>query len=722
MMWSHLTILSGYIWLVVIIHMSLLSHVRAGLHDHFYQEAFRSSPTPTIILDHNLRIIDISDTYVAVLSITKAECLQRNFVDLTRERIGVDDAENLIEAVKAALSQRSSQYIELRDVRRHHFWHVHVKPWTNNPNGDSKVKDMLHSLRKKTTSRQSSQIPSVRFITIQATDVTHLISRSSRMEINAVSADIYHQIVDTIQEYAIFMLDTDGLVRTWNKGAQRLFQYNANEIVGSFFGLLFRSEDTQEGEPQKELLGALSENINQVEGWRVRKDGSIFHCSIAIRALYHEDGRHLGYVKVTRDLTHRKKAETALLDAYESAADLKQTFLSTASHELRSPLTSVLAGIELLLQLDPTEEQKETMQGIRHSGETLVRIVNDLLDYSKLEARAVKLVKSNIVIRDMIRQLADQYRRRSKVPIFSRVAQDVPSLIVGDSLRLQQVISNLLDNAIKFTQNGHIKVSVHLRRKSSITPNGLPKCSLLVRVEDTGIGLTPLQIERLFIPFSQADETISQHYGGTGLGLSICKQTVELMNGRIWVESTPNKGSTFIFTMDLELGVPEDVSVKTEEDGPEHVISRLNMTQAQLLPTTSINVLIVDDNESIRKVVERILYRAGLRSTTFVDGRDALEYFTELSKHLPYAHDHIVLMDIEMKHMNGLDATRAIHALPGMGNVPVIGLTANTMRSDQNKCFEAGMTGYISKPFKTDQLLSRINEEQIRLARLQTSS
>lgn len=682
----------------------------------FYKRAFQCNPTPTILLDQNYNIVEVSDSYLKILKLTRTECLTFNAIDLIRERLLPEEADKMINALQASSpNTRESRAVEIRDRRGQHFWRCHTRPWPH-PSSDSESNTMkkVASFLRSGGKGQQKEPESRFFITLQVTDLTDLVSHNSRMHENAVAADIYHLIVSNIEDYAIFMLGIDGTVQTWNKGAQRMMQYDEEEVIGNHFGMFFKTDDQLDGEPEKELEGALSGMQRNLDGWRVRKDGETFLCSISIQPIFRDDGTHLGFVKVTRDLTNRKKAETAMLEAYEQAAHLKQDFIAVASHEIMSPLTGVLACIELLQLTNPTGDQKDLMDRMKGAGERLLQIVQDLLTYSKLDARAVSLSSSNIVIRDMLRHLIQQYRAKATVPIYLRISEDVPSVVVSDSSRLQQVISNLVDNAVKFTAEGSIEVSVHVRRRSSVTSSSdRSGCSLLVRIKDTGIGLTSEQIDRLFVPFSQADPTISRDYGGTGLGLSICKQCVELMKGRIWVESEKGKGSTFSFTMDLDTGerLPEETPVSTE--AVEEMI--------ESLPRKPVKIIVVDDNDSVRRIVVRLLYLAGLVTKDFTDGTYVVEYFRKLSETIPYANDHIVLMDVEMPLMNGIDATRAIHQLPQMERVPVIGVTANALLSDQNECFEAGMTGFISKPFKREQLLNRIHEEQVHLAQLQAA-
>ena len=433
--------------------------------------------------------------------------------------------------------------------------------------------------------------------------------------------------------------------------------------------------------------------------------------------MYDEQQKHIGFVKVTRDMTHRKRAEAAMLAAYEHAAEMKHGFLAVASHELRSPLTVIITAIEHLLALHHGDEQKDIMMDIKRAGVHLKKMVDNLLNYNQMAANAYRLSLSEIDLRRVVKSLANEYEKRSEVPIHYHVSPDVPTVLVGDMSRLQQVMSNILSNAIKFTKQGWIKISVHLRRKSASTltessPTA-PKVSLLVRIEDTGIGLSPEQMDRLFIPFSQADDTIAGLYGGTGLGLSICKQCVELMNGRIWVESEKGKGSAFIFTLDMEIGDGTKAAAK------RHASSASK--ERKILPVIPCKVVVVDDNEMIRRVMLRSLMTEGISPLSFTDGAEVVTYFEQVARQyeqdLVPKDDYIILMDVEMPNLNGLDATRKLLSMsPIAEHIAVIGVTANAMHGDRYACGEAGMIGYLSKPFKADQLASQINAASRQLA------
>lgn len=699
---------------IACLYLSLFASIKAMKPKkyEFYQNAFHQIPTPTLILDGKYQIMEISDSYVDALKSTREECIDRDITELIRERLALEEAERLIETIKEAYNKRSSQMLEVVDSTKRHFWNVHVRPWTE-PRTRNGFKGVIRRLSDTFRPKYTTLM-----LTLQSTDLSSIVEANTRMSHSAMSANIYHLLVQNLEDFAIFMLDVNGHVKTWNAGAQKLFQYTEEEIQGKHFTTFVREEDLPEF--VNELRMSLNNELRHMTAWRVRKDGTTFWSAISVTPLYNNQHRHIGFVKTTQDLTARLAAERAMIEAHEQAARYKDNVLSEASHELRSPLTGLRLGVEeLVSMMTPiaTSEQLEVLDGIRESGKILARIVDSILDHSKFQAKAVTLSLSNIVIRDMIETLVANYRKRTQVPIHVRIGYNVPTVVLGDVMRLQQVLSNLIDNAVKYTRDGSITVIVQVRVRSFNVVPTLKNTGeensvvpLLVKVKDSGIGLTNEEINRIFQPFSQADNTIYERYGGTGLGLSISKQCVELMNGRIWVESRKGEGSTFSFTMDLARGKREEIAERCVETQERRV--------SVGLPNVPAKIVVVDDNDINRKMIMQMLRREGMNPIPMSDGLEVLAYFEALSKK-KYDNDHIITMDCQMPGMNGLDATRAIHALPHMHQVPIIGLTANAMHADEQSCLDAGMMSYLSKPFQKADLISQLNSAAALLASIQ---
>jgi PAS domain S-box-containing protein len=346
-------------------------------------------------------------------------------------------------------------------------------------------------------------------------------------------------IVDSVVDYAILMLEPDGRVASWNVGAQRLYGYAADEIVGAPLA------------PERELEIAARDGHFEEEAWRERNDGSTFWAHVVVTAVRDPGGRLLGYAKVVRDLTERKRAEAALVgakEAAEKANEAKSQFLANMSHELRTPLNSLLILAKLLADnkggnLDP--KQVRFAQTILASGNDLLALINDLLDLAKIESGAVSALQITSTRFDDVR--ADLERifgpaaQQKGLDFSIEIAPGLPGAMRTDGVRLRQVLRNLIANALKFTQRGSVRVRV-----AAAGPRGVA-----FSVSDTGIGIPPEKHALVFEPFQQADGSTARRYGGTGLGLTISRELAQLLGGELRLESEPGRGSTFTLTLPL---------------------------------------------------------------------------------------------------------------------------------------------------------------------------
>jgi PAS domain S-box-containing protein len=366
----------------------------------------------------------------------------------------------------------------------------------------------------------------------------------------------FRLMVESVVDYAIFMLDAEGRVASWNAGAQRTIGYRAGEIIGRHFSCFYPREDLERRKPEWELELAAAEGRFEEEGWRVRKDGSTYWASVVITAVRDDQGALLGYAKVVRDLTERNRVEAELIRARvsaERASEAKSQFLANMSHELRTPLNSLLILARLLADNaggNLSDKQVQFAQTIYDSGMDLLSLINDLLDLAKIESGAITALN---VAPARLDELRDELERS-----FAQVAQDkglefrigldpaLPGVIRTDMPRLKQVLKNLLANAFKFTREG--SVSLHISR---VEPG-----RIAFAVADTGIGIPADKQKIIFDAFQQADGTTARQYGGTGLGLSISRELTRLLGGEIRVQSEPGRGSTFT----LVLPLPDEVS------------------------------------------------------------------------------------------------------------------------------------------------------------------
>lgn len=521
---------------------------------------------------------------------------------------------------------------------------------------------------KKSTSflERNALYFAVHFISMEV-DLTRKSSRRS-----AVSSDIFYHLCDQVEDYAIFMLDIEGKVMTWNKGAEKMLKHAAEDIIGRNYELFFKDEDKRKNKAGDELRTAREEGRMNNECWLKRKDGDYFWASLTITVL-HKNDRQIGYGAVVRDMTK-------LRNAYNEAAKLKTNFLATASHELRSPLNGVLAGIQLLATTDMTHEQDEIFSIIQQSGKTLSQLIDDLLIYTKLGAKKLILSRGPIDLRTIIRNLVNIYQLQSQhVQILSSVDDSVPLYVLGDATRFQQVLSNLLDNANKFTNEGTIEV------KAWATKHLDSKFTLHVSVEDTGVGMSQDALEKLFQPFSQVDTSKSKR-PGTGLGLSITKDLVHLMGGYIEVDSEPEKGTKVRFTVVLDVNLNARPSVATAS-----TISDFE---------SPIDILLAEDNLVNAKLLVQLLKKNGYAHVRHaVNGIEAVQ---EAMHKMP----DLIFLDINMPLMDGYEAAAAIRRLDQ--KVPIIALSANAAPEDVEASKAAGMNDHMSKPIDVKKLIALI--------------
>jgi PAS domain S-box-containing protein len=369
----------------------------------------------------------------------------------------------------------------------------------------------------------------------------------------------FRLMIEAVRDYAIFTLSPEGMVASWNMGAQRIKQYTAEEIVGKHFSVFYLLED-RDTRPAKELEIVRATGRFEEEGWRVRKDGSAFWANVAITEVRNSAGDLVGFSKVTHDLTERKRVQDQLLDVQqkyvhelelrnresEQANQLKTEFLANMSHELRSPLHTVIGFSELLadeIEGQLNEKQKRFINHIHTDAMHLLHLINDLLDLSKIEAGQFELRQELFLMDAVLEEALFSVQPRATAKLVEiRIGVSIPTIVYADRLRFKQILHNLLTNAIKFTPGGG---TVWVE---SATRDGFAEVSVL----DTGIGIPEDQHQAVFDKFYQVQASTKGGPEGTGLGLAITKRLVEQHGGRIWLKSTPGKGCCFTFTVPLK--------------------------------------------------------------------------------------------------------------------------------------------------------------------------
>ncbi|MBF0461351.1 MAG: response regulator [Magnetococcales bacterium] len=523
--------------------------------------------------------------------------------------------------------------------------------------------------------------------------------------------DKLREITATLAE-GLYVLDREGVITLINPTALTILGWREAEVLGHSSHALFH-HTRPDGSPYPAEACLLREVLNhgQVitadEEWFWRRDGSRLPVAI-IAAPIRRAGEICGVVVSFRDISHYKQIEAELSQAKqraEAAAQAKSDFLSTMSHEIRTPMNGLLGMADLLLRTPLTKQQHHYVQTIHRSGRTLLRIINDILDLSKIQAGQMRLELLQFDLDEVIHDIIDMFAEHIKnkgLAMQATLCDGVPLHLLGDPHRLSQILFNLLGNASKFTEEGSIQLSV------AVTEERAVDVLLCFRVTDTGIGIAPEYQKQMFQPFSQEDSSISRRFGGTGLGLTITQKLVSMMDGDLGVDSVPGQGSTFWFTARF--------GKQQEKDRKELLI-----WQTTQQPPTADNVqfagrvLLVEDNQVNQEVAVATLEIFGCQVTVACNGQRALTLAREASP--PF---DAIFMDCEMPILNGFAATRRLRqweSETGQPHTPIIALTAHVLEQSRQQCQEAGMDDYLRKPFSQADLgatlsrwLPRVND------------
>ncbi|KAF1915528.1 hypothetical protein BDU57DRAFT_276051 [Ampelomyces quisqualis] len=644
-------------------------------------DLIRYSPIPTVVLDAELVVQQVSDSYVTVSGTGNREDLVGHHAHDLFDKVATFPAH--------VLAQRL----------------IHIAP-------KSAIVQQLQLTTNTGITWTVRAIPiirhaSLRYIQMEFLDTTEEHRKQLEFEERLYINETYRILVETVKDYAIFMLDPNGNVATWNAGAQAFKGYKPSEIIGKHFSNFYSQEDRDARKPEKELRDALRDGRVEDEGWRYRSDGSRFYAGVNLTPIY-KDGIHLGFSKVTRDLTERRKAEKQLISAYEEASKLKSEFLANMSHEIRTPMHGMLSALTLLLDTKLDENQLDLANVIQESGDVLLQVINDILDYSKLASGSFSVSHDIISVSEIIRSVFRAHLRCHKPEVQLEIFLDpnLPKSAEGDSLRYRQIVQNFLSNATKFTEDGYVRIVAELVAEDQ------EYYTIKTEVIDSGIGV-PVQQDTtkgLFTPFTQFDNSATKRFKGTGLGLSICKSLAPLMGGEIgYLPNPEGRGSIFWFTAKLKKckqlkaidALAEDNDMKSLPTGSPAPTDPMEEIRTV---ASGKRLLLAEDNFINRKVMLRMLAGLGFEDVDVaVDGKEAVA-----KADAPLPPYDLILMDVNMPVQDGVSATKELREKGA--KVPIVAMTANALKGQAETYIAKGMSGYIAKPVDRPLLIKLLTK------------
>ncbi len=493
---------------------------------------------------------------------------------------------------------------------------------------------------------------------------------------------------------AITMTDDKERIVSWNTYAETMLGMTKEDLYLCPVSALY---------PPQEWKNIRGLNIRQ-SGFRhhletkvLRKDGTVLDVDLSVNIIKDDEGKIVGSVGMLQDITQAKITRELLLQAKieaEEANNAKSVFLAKMSHEIRTPMNAVIGMLDLTLDTELTEEQKDNLKVARDAADNLLSLINDILDLSRAEAGKVVIEDIELNLPDVVRNVCKGLTvlaRNKGIDIIWDIDPRIPKLLVGDSVRLRQVLVNLVNNAVKFTHKGKVQVNVKLAKANTVD------AEIVFEVIDNGIGIPQKNLPHLFEVFTEAHNSTARRYGGTGLGLAICKKLVEMMKGQISVESTEGVGSTFRFT--IIFGVPANTGSVLKDGEPGNIMTNA----AGATSTLQLKILLAEDNVVNQRVASKTLEKFGWSVVCVADGQQALNI-------LSTERFDLILMDDNMPVLDGVSTTQVIRREEKQTgqHVPIIAMTANAMAGDRERYLNQGMDGYVSKPIDRQVLYNEI--------------
>lgn len=492
----------------------------------------------------------------------------------------------------------------------------------------------------------------------------------------------YRSIIESAPD-GILIADEQDVILLANPKAESLFGYGPGELIGRHLASLAPAKASTPYPALRKQLLESQERLLFMHLDGARKDGAEFVVEAGLARLPAVDVHDFSLCVMVRDISARQQAELEMQQARtlaEHTTRAKSDFLANMSHEIRTPMNTIIGMSHLITGTNLDAQQRDYLRQLQNASERLLTLIDDVLDFSRLESGSLELQRESFSVQELLDALRAQFAERARAKglrLDCRAEADLPAQLEGDSRRIGQILSHFLDNAIKFTSQGEIEVSVRG------TPSDTAAFTLNVFVRDTGIGLTAQQQGALFTAFHQADTSSTRKYGGTGLGLAIARKLAELMGGSVGVDSQHGKGSTFWLSVPLRV-VPGSL---------QELLPRLDLRGCR--------VLLAEDHEVNQRLVGKLLQHVGVEVEVVENGQLAVDRVR--------AQDYdLVLMDMQMPVLDGGGATLAIRALGARGQLPIIAISASAMPEDRRRCRELGMNGFLAKPLKVEQLYATL--------------
>jgi two-component system, sensor histidine kinase len=635
--------------------------------------------------------MDITGRKIAEESLQRYRILSEKARDII---LFINNQGQIIDANEAAVKDYGYSYEELLKLKITDLRLPATIEIKNNENreGDGIFYEAIHLRKDGTTfpvevSSKDTDIGGGNITLCIIRDITERkTSERELMESEEKFRLLFHNVTDTIFVHEINEDKSTGKIIEVNDAACSIWGYSREE----FLTMTSMNLDTRDN--IEELLRWRSElhrtKLGTIERAGRRKDGSRIEVEINAH-VFSLKGKEV-ILAVIRDITQRKNAEEALIKAKEEAERAnkhKSEFLANMSHEIRTPLNGVIGMIDLTLLTELDEEQKENLITSKNCAKSLLGVINDILDFSKLEAGKLHIENFNYDLKELVENTVKVHSQRAaekKLDFTYSFSSQIPQLVKGDPNRLQQILNNLLDNAVKFTHSGNVRLLI---KEGLSTENGM---ELLFSVSDTGIGISEENKNNLFRAFNQLDGSVTRKYGGTGLGLVISRQLVEMMGGKLWLCDNTEVGCTFCFTIKCQKGV--------EIIGSSQQESQLNVAKS------SLKVLIAEDDDVNQMVLLRMLRDKVGAIDIAANGLEAVEKY-EAEKY------DLIFMDIQMPKMDGIEATNYIREREVLSNKKtiIIAVTAYALQGDREKFLSLGMDEYMAKPVKMEQLYDIID-------------